>query len=166
MIQIHKSKIVGFEENELIKPPRLEKAEPGKTSLDLLHFDQVSLKTTFAYLGKYVCWSDLKKVSYINLETQEVGETETDNIWGEFTVETCQPNSLIEAGFINESDPKALARLGNFLQVSIKQSDRALIYNFNSSKPVLVNETLDISLYANPERFVEIGFTPVNYYTV
>ena len=74
MVQIHKSKFVGSESSEPIKRPRLIKAEPGKASLDLLHFDQVSLKTTFAYLSKFLCWTDLETISYINLESQEVGE--------------------------------------------------------------------------------------------
>ena len=57
----------------------------------------------------------------MNLETQEVGEIEAKYDWGElFTVETCQPNSLIEAGMISENESKALEHLGNFLQVSSK----------------------------------------------
>ena len=56
----------------------------------------------------------------MNLETQEVGEIKFLYNWGEFTVETCQPNSLIEAGMISENKSKALEHLGNFLQVSSK----------------------------------------------
>ena len=59
----------------------------------------------------------------MNLETQEVGEIKSLNNWGEFTVETCQPNSLIEAGMISENDSKALEQLGNFIQISLKQGD-------------------------------------------
>ena len=99
-----------------IEKPRLIRAEPGKSDLDLIKFDQVSLKTTFAFLSDYFCWKNHNKVSYVNLETQEFGEIDMSrSLAEESRIDACNPDSLIEAGMISDCIPKNLDRLGNYL---------------------------------------------------
>ena len=68
----------------------------------------------------------------------------------------CEPISLIETGWSTQVDAKTIKKLGNHLQLTIKNT--AGIYDLDPVKPTLIEKMDNMNELYCAEKFIESGF--------
>ena len=68
----------------------------------------------------------------------------------------CEPISLVETGWSTQVDAKTIKKLGNHLQLTIKNT--AGIYDLDPVKPALIEKMDNMNELYCAEKFIESGF--------
>ena len=122
----------------------------------------------FVYAGDYICWTQgLDTVQVLNLEKSAIRKeiqlqafvehAKKKSFWPQrLRIDACNPQSLIQAGWITLVDPTNFHQLENHIQLTVHH--RAVILNLEAPKPVVLDQIDKMEMLYDAQHYIETGF--------